>query len=417
MRAFLQPLKAPTAIPNLCELMINLNKCVALLSACLACTVSAYAQRSFVALIDQQPRSYNVIHLNSNDETYNLPLIILACDGDFKSYPGYMSGTGIVIAKPNGIQTTQGCADATMLQRNITFLETVIQDTYSNFKTDRNRVYIISDRKHTCLADSITDRKPGLVTKVIRLATDELITDAISRAVSPSPIASSPAEPKYALWKKTVLQDAEQQRLAREDSIRRHRWAKRTTLEFRMGRFDMLGSVKTAGDQTYMDVTDAHTTQDIHITRWMTDSTSWFVDIGRLKVPQHQEFNGARIEMGGGMIFSITYGLRYTFYRRKLRPYVMLGTGPLSFMVFGGRFSENTDPQQIRHQIEAEVRMAMQTKIGIGIEGRLGKRIALGAHAVYIHSSEFKSAGSVNAIRGFSNSLSIGYILGANKVR
>lgn len=393
--------------------MINLNKCVGLLFAVLACP-TLYAQRSFVALVDRQSRGYTIAHLNSTDETYNLPLIVLVCDGDVQTYPGYLSGTGLVMARPNNLQVIPGCSDAATLQNDIRFLETIIQDTYSNFKTDRNRVYVITDTKRRCLADSIADRKQGLITKIIRLSTNEAITDAISRAVSPD--VQPAAEQKYSLWK-NPLHDADYERLAREDSIRFHRWEKRTSVEFRLGRFDMLGTVKTKGDKTYMDVTDAHSMMDIHINRFMTDSTSWFIDVGRLKVPQHQEFNGARIEMGGGMILSITYGLKYTFYRRKLRPYIMLGTGPLSFMVFGGKFSQNIDPQKIRHEIEAEVRMAMQTKIGTGIEGRLGKRIAVGAHAMYIHSSEFKSAGSVNAVRGFYNSFSVGYILGANKVR
>lgn len=393
--------------------MINLNKCVGLLFAVLACP-TLYAQRSFVALVDRQSRGYTIAHLNSTDETYNLPLIVLVCDGDVQTYPGYLSGTGLVMARPNNLQVMPGCSDAATLQNDIRFLETIIQDTYSNFKTDRNRVYVITDTKRRCLADSIADRKQGLITKIIRLSTNEAITDAISRAVSPD--VQPAAEQKYSLWK-NPLHDADYERLAREDSIRFHRWEKRTSVEFRLGRFDMLGTVKTKGDKTYMDVTDAHSMMDIHINRFMTDSTSWFIDVGRLKVPQHQEFNGARIEMGGGMILSITYGLKYTFYRRKLRPYIMLGTGPLSFMVFGGKFSQNIDPQKIRHEIEAEVRMAMQTKIGTGIEGRLGKRIAVGAHAMYIHSSEFKSAGSVNAVRGFYNSFSVGYILGANKVR
>lgn len=393
--------------------MINLNKCVGLLFAVLACP-TLYAQRSFVALVDRQSRGYTIAHLNSTDETYNLPLIVLICDGDVQTYPGYLSGTGLVMARPNNLQVMPGCSDAATLQNDIRFLETIIQDTYSNFKTDRNRVYVITDTKRRCLADSIADRKQGLITKIIRLSTNEAITDAISRAVSPD--VQPAAEQKYSLWK-NPLHDADYERLAREDSIRFHRWEKRTSVEFRLGRFDMLGTVKTKGDKTYMDVTDAHSMMDIHINRFMTDSTSWFIDVGRLKVPQHQEFNGARIEMGGGMILSITYGLKYTFYRRKLRPYIMLGTGPLSFMVFGGKFSQNIDPQKIRHEIEAEVRMAMQTKIGTGIEGRLGKRIAVGAHAMYIHSSEFKSAGSVNAVRGFYNSFSVGYILGANKVR
>jgi hypothetical protein len=61
--------------------------------------------------------------------------------------------------------------------------------------------------------------------------------------------------------------------------------------------------------------------------------------------------------------------------------------------------------------------MAFQTTLGTGIDCRLGKRILTGIHIRYIHSSEFESAGAVKAIRGFTGSISVGYILGANRLK
>lgn len=374
--------------------------------------VPVYGQRSFITMVGQQQRSYTISHVNAPDDTYNLPLLIIAFNDETKTLPATgFNGPGMIVAVP---KISPDCSDLSALKNDITFLTTIIRETYENFRIDRNRVYIISSSTTACLADSLMHYKENLITKTVRLRATETLTEAITRAVQ---LTDQPVEePKYALWR-NPLYDAEQEQKRKEDSIRLHRWDKRISVEFRMGRFDMLGAVKTEEDGTYMDVTDAHSMMSLYVNRWMNDSMAWFVDISRLKIPQLQEFNGARIEMGGGMVLSLTYGLKYTFYRHKLRPYMLLGTGPLSFMVFGGRFTQNVDPQQIRSVIESEVRMALQTKIGTGIEGRLGKRISIGAHALYIHSSEFKSAGSVRAIRGFYNSLSVGYILGANKDR
>ncbi|MBA4055701.1 MAG: hypothetical protein C0490_13380 [Marivirga sp.] len=148
----------------------------------------------------------------------------------------------------------------------------------------------------------------------------------------------------------------------------------------------------------------------------MNDSMAWFLDIGWLRLPQKQEVDGARIEAGGGMIVPVTIGLRYTLYRKKARPYFLLGTGPMQVIVFGGRFRMDSDPSQIKNKINAEARFALHTAIGTGMDYRMGKRIVVGAHARYIHSSEFESTGSVNAVRGFNLSLSGGYIIGANRL-
>jgi len=377
--------------------------------------VPACGQRAFVATVGQQARSYTIVHISASEDAYNLPLLILIFNDESKTPDASgFSERGVIVATPSILQTATDCSNAIALENDIAFLSKLIDDTYQNFRIDRNRIYIVSRSTEGCLADSLATRKPGFISKHIKLFAGESLADAMTRARQPT--AQSPTAPKYELWK-NPLYDPERAREAHEDSIRLYRWERRTTIEFRMGRFDMLGVVRTPKDKTYMDVADAHTMMDLHINHWMSDSMAWFVDIGRLRVPQRQEFNGARIEMGGGTILSLSWGLKYTFHRHNLRPYITLATGPLSFLVFGGKFSLNTDPQQARSKIKAEVRTAMQTKIGTGIEGRIGKRICMGAHVAYIHSSQFKSAGSVNAVRGFYNSLSVGYIMGANKIQ
>ncbi len=395
--------------------IVRLNWCrVILLVITVSCT-TAYSQRSFTVNVHNQMRSYATVQLNSTDKTYNLPLIILAFDthGNAFPLPADLTKEGVLIAAPGQLQITLICSNPAALQNDIAFLETIIQDSYENFRIDRNKTYIVGNASSACLIDSIISRKATLM-KTVRMTAKETIGEVIVRTLALT--KQTATEDQYKVWKNPLYDPVIAQK-QHEDSIKRHRWEKRTSIEFRMGRFDMLGLVKTGSDKTYMDVSDAHTMMDLHVNYYISDSISWFVDIGRLKVPQRQEASGARIEMGGGMILSVTYGLKYTFYRSRLRPYLMIGTGPLSFMVFGGRFSMNSDPAQIKNKIEAEVRMAMQTKIGTGIEGRIGRRIAVGVHVAYIHSSEFKPAGSVNALRGFYNSLSVGYVLGTNKIK
>lgn len=387
------------------------------------CIETVHAQRTFLVSVRGQQKSYAVTHVNARDDQYNLPLVVLALNAaggklgvSIDDLKAQLAGGHVILAAPFSLFPDAGCSDINSIENNLLLLQTIIEDAYNNFRIDRNRVFVIGSVADACLMDSLVRRYPGAVSGVKKLNSADLSSAGIARALAEVLTRKAAGGEKFQLWSNPLVTE-ESRKIQYEDSIRQHRWQKRTTVEFRFGRFDMLGSVKTDADRTYMDVTDAHAMQELHINRWMSDSFAWFLDIGRLKVPQRQEFNGARIEMGGGMIMFVTYGLKYTFYRHKLRPYVSLATGPLSFMVFGGKFSQNSDPSQAKNNIEAEVRTAMQTRLGVGIEGRLGKRIALGAHVIYIHSSAFESAGSVRAIRGFDNSLSFGYILGANRLK
>lgn len=400
---------------------INKTCTIVFLLAALICT-RGHAQRVFMTMIKQQQRSYTVVSVNTDEYTYNLPLVILALPIEADSLGAYVTklkvalkGERAILAVPRNLRT-KVCADSIAIQNDVAFLETILQEVYDNFKIDRNRVYVIGVHPG-CMIDSFAQRSMSRwILKTSTISVREHSSQAIAHRVGQLIAAPTPADLHYSLWTNPLM-DSERKRQAYEDSIRLHRWEKRTSIEFRIGRFDMLGLVKTEEDKTYMDVTDAHVMRDLHISKWMNDSMAWFFDIGQLKVPQRQEFNGVRIEMGGGMILSLTWGLKYTFYRYKIRPYILFGTGPLSFMVFGGRFSQTSSQQQIKNKIEAEVRIAMQTKVGTGVEGRVGKRISVGAHILYTHSSEFKSAGSVRAIRGITNSLSVGYIIGVNKIQ
>jgi hypothetical protein len=383
----------------------------------------AKAQRFFVTSTGEVSRTYRLSHAYADAQVANAPLILwLFSDGrSLQALPVQDSvwkglNRPVVMLLPSPAKEAWTCHDEAKLSDNVDFLQTILGEVYDNFHIDRNRVYIISDVASKCLADSFVSRFPMQVVSTRTIAAmdislKEMMTLA-NQVLEIEPVAT----PRYKKWE-NPLYNAEVRRMEVEDSIRRVRWARRVSVEFRTGGFYLLPGVRTKKDKTYMDISDARSVLDIHMTSWMNDSMAWFVDIGWIKVPQKQEMDGVRIEAGGGMILPVTVGFRYAFHRRKTRPYILLGTGPIAVLVFGGRFGTNIDPNYIKNKIKAEARMAFQTTLGTGIDCRLGKRILTGIHIRYIHSSEFESAGAVKAIRGFTGSISVGYILGANRLK
>lgn len=368
-------------------------------------------------------RVYRLSHAYTDEQMVNAPVILwLFSDAQtLKAIPAQDTiwkrvSRPVVMLLPSPSKEVWTCSDAIKLKDNVTFLQTILAEVYANFHIDRNRVYIVSDASSKCLAESFVNRFPQqavLVPSTVSAAAS--VNGMIDIANTVLDIRPS-STPVYKKWENPLF-DAEARRVEVEDSIKRVRWERRTSIEFRMGGLYLLPGVRSEKDKTYMNIRDAHSVLDLHVTSWMNDSMAWFVDVGWIKVPQKQEVDGVRIEAGGGMILPITVGFRYAFHRSKMRPYILLGTGPMSVLVFGGRFSTNINPDYIKNKIKAEARVAFHTTLGTGIDGRLGKRILTGVHLRYIHSSEFESAGAVNAIRGFTASISAGYILGANRLK
>lgn len=379
-------------------------------------------QRVFLTGIAGKNRIYHLSHAYTDAQVTNAPVILWLYRSvkDIRTVVLHDSvwkqiNTPAVMIFPLPATDSWKC-DSTSLNDDITFLHTILEEVYDNFHIDRNRVYIVTDAASRCLAEKFTaafPRQAILNRQHIQAGiTAGQMIDLAGTVLE----QKSAATPVYAMWK-NPLYNEEVHRMEMEDSIKRVRWEGRVSVEFRTGGFYLLPGVRTKKDKTYMDISDARSVLDLHITSWMNDSMAWFFDIGWIKVPQKQEMDGVRIEAGGGMILPITLGFRYAFYRYKTRPYILLGTGPMPVIVFGGRFGTNIDPEYIRTKIKAEARMAFQTTIGTGFDFRLGKRILTGAHFRYIHSSEFESAGAVKAIRGFTGSASIGYIFGANRLK
>jgi hypothetical protein len=379
-------------------------------------------QRVFLTGIGDKNRIYHLSHAYTDAQVINAPVILWLYSGvkDIRKVVHHDSvwkklNTPAVMIFPLPAKDSWKC-DSTSLNEDITFLHTILREVYDNFHIDRNRVYIVTDGASQCLAEKYIaafSKEAILSRQQIKsgISAQQMIdlTGALLQQ-------KSGAAPVYAMWK-NPLYNEEAHRIEMEDSIKRVRWERRVSVEFRTGGFYLLPGVRTEKDKTYMDISDAHSVVDLTITSWMNDSMAWFFDLGWIKVPQKQEMDGVRIEAGGGMILPITLGFRYAFYRYKTRPYILLGTGPMPVIVFGGRFGTNIDPEYIRTKIKAEARMAFHTTIGTGFDYRFGKRILTCAHFSYIHSSEFESAGAVKAIRGCTGSASIGYIFGANRLK
>lgn len=381
------------------------------------------AQRFFITPMGDINRVYRLSHAYTDEQMVNAPVILwLFSDAQsLKAIPAQDSiwkrvNRPVVMLLPSPAKEVWTCSDEVKLQNNVAFLQTILGEVYTNFHIDRNRVYIVSDAPSKCLAESFVNRFPQQATLVPTAASTVVSVDGMIDLANTILDIQPSSTPVFKKWENPLF-NPEAHKAEVEDSIKRVRWERRVSVEFRMGGLYLLPSVRSEKDKTYMNIRDAHSVLDLHVTSWMNDSMAWFVDIGWIKLPQKQEVDGVRIEAGGGMILPITVGFRYAFHRSKTRPYILLGTGPMAVMVFGGRFSTSINPDYIKNKIKAEARTAFHTTLGTGIDGRLSKRILTGVHLRYIHSSEFESAGAVNAIRGFTASFSVGYILGANRLK
>lgn len=380
----------------------------------------ANGQRAFLSKVNGVSRSYHLYNSTTQEDQPNLPLIIfLGIDpaGSESINKSHSISTRFnvpaILIFPTSIR--EPCAGDSVLTNDLAFLKVIIGEVYENHRINRNKVFIISRGESDCLAEAYVKANPQAIASTRHFSNSEEDLNTLLEAAGYFLTSDAGTSQHYGLWRNPLYNEEEHKKQV-EDSIKLARWGRRVSVELRTGLFFMHPFVRTEKDQTYMDISDARQLLDLHITSWMNDSMGWFVDIGWLKLPQKQEVDGARIEAGGGMILPVTFGLRYALYRQKARPYFLLGAGPMPVIVFGGRFSMNSDPNQIKNKIKAEARFALHTTIGTGMDYRIGKRIVVGGHARYIHSSEFKTAGSVNAIRGFNISLSGGYIIGANRL-
>ena len=387
-----------------------------------ASTLSAKSQRVFSINVDGINRSYlfysNTVNYDNNS---NNPVVIVLHENGKTARDAFAKAAWRQIREPaififpNAIQNTWDCNTNTTRINNSKFLKTIISSTYYNFHNDRNRVYVMGSDENACVVEKFKEDHPKITAAFSKWPTEN--PDTLQAGMDIERVLKTPisADTTYSLWVDPSLP----KKLSPIDSLKGYRLHNRLVVEVRYGGFAMLGSVRTwINDGTYTNFYNAHSFLDIHITKWMNDSIAWFVDAGRLKVPRTQEMTESGIiKSGGGMITPITLGFKYAFPRMKGHPYLLLGSGVIQAMAFGGRINPSAMTSGSRPNFDAEMRMVFHTTIGTGVDLRFTKRFTVGAHLRYIHSAQFKSAAKVDAIRGFNLNFGLGYIINANSLK
>lgn len=380
------------------------------------------AQRVFVKTIQGVNRSY-LFYSNSidDDRHANKPVVIMLHSEGSDARSVYSQTAwdklkeNAILIFPNANNKNWLCEDTAAVSENKEFLHVIISELYHNFHNDRNRIFILGDKKSDCLVTDFKETYPDILIKNSITQPDDFkdslsAVSLVSRMLRNSAVQ---ADTLYKLWEDPLARKP----MDVLDSLKQYRRHNRMVFELRTGGFAMLGLVKTGiSDGTYTNLAKSHSFFDIHFSKWMNDSVAWFVDIGRLKVPRNQETTDSGVRTGGGSVMPITLGFKYAPTKIKWHPYFLLGSGIIQIMVMGGKMSATASTTS-RPKMNGEMRMVFHTTLGTGVDLRLSKRLTLGGHLRYIHSAHFESAGKVNAIRGFNLNAGLGYIINANSTK
>jgi len=386
-------------------------------------SVKVSAQRVFVNAVGGVNRSY-LFYSNStnNDFNSNKPVVIVLHKNGKTARDAFSSTVWkslrepVILIFPNAIKNTWNCRVEATFDNDVRFLKFILTETHNNFHHDRNRVFIIGEKDNECLVQKFREQYPKALATFETWKQgsegDSLIAFSSVQNLLNKTIH---ADTTYSLWDDPTAR----KKMDPIDSLKGYRLHNRIVVEFRYGGFAMLGSVRTGiSDGTYAKLYNSRSFLDIHLSKWMNDSMAWFIDVGRLKVPQTQEMTASGvIKTGGGMIMPLTLGFKYALPRVRGRPYFLLGSGIMQVMVFGGKMTPGSMTPGARPNLNSEMRMVFHTSIGTGIDLRVTKRFTVGAHLRYLHSANFESAGEVDAIRGFNLNVGLGYIINANSLR
>jgi len=385
-------------------------------------TVKGVAQRVFVHDAGGINRSY--LHYSNSindDNNSNKPVVIILHKNGKTARDAFSQAVWksvkepAILLFPNAIKNVWNCEEEASANSDVLFLKFILSETYNNFHHDRNRVFIVSDKENECLVKKFQQQYPkAIVTFETWKPGSDQDSLIVLNGVQSLLRNKTRTDTTFSLWDNGV-----RKKMDPIDSLKGYRLHNRLILEVRYGGFAMLGTVRTGiSDGTYAKLYKSNSFLDIHLTKWMNDSMAWFIDIGRLKVPQTQEMTtGGSMRTGGGMIIPITVGFKYALPRVRAHPYFLLGSGFMQVMVFGGKMNPGAMTSGARPNLNAEMRMVFHTTIGTGIDLRFAKRFTFGAHLRYLHSANFESAGEVDAIRGFNLNVGLGYIINANSLK
>jgi hypothetical protein len=383
------------------------------------------AQSFFSTVVNGKSRSYLVAQ--PKGENLNQPLLIVLHSGTIKSLEQNATDsvwqaltTSTTLVFPVALGGKWNCEDSVKENNDALFLSTLISEVYGSFHINRNKVYLISDEDGLCLTEGFYSNNTKSISSLPFVATNE---EAV-RKVNSFSNKEDNQQLGYELYKKTKLYLGDEEK-DKADSIKMNTWERRLTVEFHMGRFSLMNLVRTnISDGTRMDISNISSVIGVQITKWMDNSLGWYGDLSYLNVASKEDLSfsasGITGELGFGFIVPLSFGLKYGFGHHPFRPYFLLGSGPMLVSAVGGRITSSgggiPDPSNLSGDITPIIRITSQLTIGSGFDIRLSKRFLLSGQLYYLHSANFKSVGKIEAVKGLSTNLSIGFIFGANKL-
>jgi outer membrane protein W len=392
---------------------------------------AVFAQRSFQIDVSNKSRSYLVASSNAID-LFNQPLVIVLHEKDhlntaFGSEKEWRSvSKPVLIAFPMVSGRDWDCNDKST---DSLFVSMLIVHLQNQFRANRHSILLVGSENSICLVQKIkseigsehiktTQLSPGFRQPAIVYAIDEWV-NALDLSIEKNPLRP----------RKSRVDSILTAGFSSVDSIKLHSWHKRRTLSVSTGGFYFLPNAIAPTDYTtYINVANSNSYLSFQYSSWGSDSLAFFLDVGLLGIPQKQDINlaggTASVTVGGGLLSTFVGGFKYAFYRHKARPYVAFGAGPMSMIIFGGKFeagnmaafgpSDGGVPPSSSN-LKMASRLNMIAIIESGMDLRLSKRFYTSFNIRYSHSGSFENAGGINSVRAIGANVAIGFILGANK--
>ena len=388
------------------------------------------AQRYFLAAVAHTSRSY-VVTSSKTTDAVGQPLVIVLPDergiaNAFGSEAQWsLLAKSAIIVFPVQMKDGWNCTDKS---NDVLFLTKLISDVHNHFNIDRQTIFLMASVEALCLGNRLKNQ-PGFshvnISPLPKDFSQQQLLNAVDSSMRNWQGARSSFQYKPG---RSYVDSILTQGFNSLDSLRKHSWHKRRTLSFHRGGLYFLANAQTAADyKTFVNVPASHSYNGFQYTSWGNDSMAYFLDFSFLTISQQQAVplsgGSVLVTVGGGILTSFVAGWKYAFYRHKARPYVAFGAGPMSLIIFGGRFdagnssafaSASGSPPSAS-SLKSTSRTNMVSIIESGLDLRLSKWLYTSCNLRYTHSGTFENAGGINAVRAFSVSVSVGVIMGANK--
>ncbi len=383
--------------------------------------VPVYSQRVFSLEVDSLNRSYLLVG-PSRDEPAKLPLVIVLHDEG--TSPFSLEGFNwsrlqqpAIIALPIGLRGKWACKGDSVLHDEA-FLMKLIFQVQNNFRTDPTRVFIIGMGDASCLADRFSKKHPALVRATANWSRNSLRPETMPERTRQfdSLIFRNPASP--------AGREAAESFSFRKDNETptEFSYADRTTLSFHIGRWDQSRRSRKGPDTvTLTDLGEYHFMFGFAAGYYFNKHWSFFIGSDFLIIPKERTINGiswgggqgVRVNVSGkgGIVVPYGIGLRYSFPRRVVMPFLSAGIGS-TFMFIGGG-SASGGPGNINKSIVKRKENLLRYSADTGCDIRLSPNTFFQLKAGYTFSSIIEpELASVDRFEGLSFSIGLLFILG-----